>query len=854
MQPKTYILFLFCIFIQFCSYGQDKNEFTQSRILILLDESSSMIQPWAGGKEKIKIANELILKIMDSVYSVNGEVEFSLRVFGNQHTVPEHDCNDTKNEVAFSKYNKTQMEFRLEDLHPLGVTPIAYALSEAAEKDLVDEKHNAYSIILITDGGESCGGDICDVMLRLIKNKVYFRPYILNLEEDPEIKKEYSCMGDYLQVTKKSDIPIAVGTIVEAFRPMLKISKDDYKALQAINVPSVLKVKPPVIKSGKPKDTAAVETPKKKLVDTIAAQPKPEPKHTITAGEEIKRPEPLKMRRIQFGPPVKLYTGIAKTFKPHYLDADVPDIKMLVPEVLPVRPAPAKLVAIPFRGMRKLKITKPEPYTPEPLAIEVPDVKPMQPDVVAVRPAPLKMTAIPFKGMKKQKIIKEELNTPEPLTAAIPDIKMLQPEVVAVRPAPAKMTAIPLKGMKKLKITKFEPIVPEPLAISVPDVKILQPDVVAVRPAPVKMTAISLKGAKKMKINRQEPVIPEPLTVAIPAIKYLEPDVVKPPVERPAAFKLTRLKPTQFKMHLLYGGTFFDADLKPLKLSAPPQLKPLAVTTPNTNPVKPAPKTPPAKTGEYTVNHEDASETTLEVYLTNGKGKFYSTTPQVILTDPETNKELKKFYRFVDAAGNPDPITNLPAGIYDLSIVGRDDLLAHVDMQPGKKTKVYIKVKNFSLYFYYKNAPDRPVTEFKALVIQRNTENGKQIVQKCTERLEYEPGNYHIQISTFPEDVRNIDLDAESAGGIAIEQPGFLKITPEVKTNSVTLWQQSGERFLSFYTLELNNPNSHSDHLQIQPGHYQVQYSNGTTNLSSSNRVISFEIKSNQETEVKLVK
>ena len=163
--------------------------------------------------------------------------------------MPEHDCHDTRNEVPFSKDNRTQMALRLADMHPLGVTPIAYSLQQAAENDLTDEAHYAYSIILITDGGESCNGDICEVVKTLIAKKVYFKPYIISLVDYAPLKTEYSCLGDYLQVTNEKEIPKAVGTIVEAYRPMLTLSKEEYKQIQTIlaNPPSVLKVNIPAV-------------------------------------------------------------------------------------------------------------------------------------------------------------------------------------------------------------------------------------------------------------------------------------------------------------------------------------------------------------------------------------------------------------------------------------------------------------------------------------------------------------------------------------------------------------------------------------------------------------------------------
>ena len=138
MRFTAVFLFLLCFFSDRSALAQKGGDLTQSRILILLDESSSMIQTWSNGRPKYKAADELIIRLMDSIYAVNPQVEFSLRVFGHQHTVAENNCYDTKNEVAFSRDNRVQMAYRLEDIKPLGVTAIAYSLTQAAEFDLKD--------------------------------------------------------------------------------------------------------------------------------------------------------------------------------------------------------------------------------------------------------------------------------------------------------------------------------------------------------------------------------------------------------------------------------------------------------------------------------------------------------------------------------------------------------------------------------------------------------------------------------------------------------------------------------------------------------------------------------------------
>lgn len=180
-----------------------------------------MLQPWSQQANRFQTAGQIVVRLMDSIYAVNPAVEFGLRVYGHQSPAQNNDCFDSKQEVLFSKNNVTQMDLRLSSIHPYGVSPIAYSLKEAALNDLVDEAHNAYSIILITDGGESCGGNICDVVQQLIERKIYFKPYILSLVQYEPLRKQYECLGSYLQVAKPGDIPQAIHNIVEAYRPML---------------------------------------------------------------------------------------------------------------------------------------------------------------------------------------------------------------------------------------------------------------------------------------------------------------------------------------------------------------------------------------------------------------------------------------------------------------------------------------------------------------------------------------------------------------------------------------------------------------------------------------------------------
>lgn len=198
----------------------------QPRILLLVDGSSSMLSPWQqgiAGPDRFHTAARVIAAIVDSIYAINPEVEFGLRVYGHQYPAQEQNCRDSRREVSFSKDNRTQLALRMASLAPAGVSPIAWSLREAAENDLMDEAHYAYSIILITDGGESCGGDICAIARLLLEKKIFFRPYVLSLAGDPGLKMQYDCLGRFLTASNEPGVTSSIRTIIDDYRPLLRL-------------------------------------------------------------------------------------------------------------------------------------------------------------------------------------------------------------------------------------------------------------------------------------------------------------------------------------------------------------------------------------------------------------------------------------------------------------------------------------------------------------------------------------------------------------------------------------------------------------------------------------------------------
>ena len=120
---------------------------------LIFDASNSM---WGQieGKAKIAIAKDVMYRVIDELPD---KTEVALRLYG--HSTPFRDegaCEDTELVFPFGEIDKERLKEVVQEITPLGTTPIAYALEQVAEdfQDTVGEKR----VVLVTDGIEACDG------------------------------------------------------------------------------------------------------------------------------------------------------------------------------------------------------------------------------------------------------------------------------------------------------------------------------------------------------------------------------------------------------------------------------------------------------------------------------------------------------------------------------------------------------------------------------------------------------------------------------------------------------------------------------------------------------------------------
>ena len=172
------------------SFGAQAN--AASRIEYILDVSGSM-NAMAGGETRMAAAKKAIGEAVQGI--PEGSI-VALRLYA--HRIPPGDkagsCKDTELVIPFGPINKSQFLATVNATNPLGQTPIAYSLEQAAN-DFTAGADEAQTIILVSDGEESCGGDPVGVAKALIARGFKIKINVIGLEVDANAKNQLSSIA-----------------------------------------------------------------------------------------------------------------------------------------------------------------------------------------------------------------------------------------------------------------------------------------------------------------------------------------------------------------------------------------------------------------------------------------------------------------------------------------------------------------------------------------------------------------------------------------------------------------------------------------------------------------------------------
>ena len=156
-----------------------------SKIMVVLDASGSM---WGqiDGRAKIEIAREAMA---DFLKNTEPEVEIGLIAYGHRR---KGDCDDIE-VLAAPTTDRSKLLQQVNALTPRGKTPLSDAVRVAAEALKFEE--NAASVMLITDGLETCGGDPCALGKELEQLGVDFVCHVVGFDVQGLATGDLECLA-----------------------------------------------------------------------------------------------------------------------------------------------------------------------------------------------------------------------------------------------------------------------------------------------------------------------------------------------------------------------------------------------------------------------------------------------------------------------------------------------------------------------------------------------------------------------------------------------------------------------------------------------------------------------------------
>lgn len=165
-------------------------------LLLVMDSSGSMAEPTGGGQTRIQAAKSALHTVVDETPE---SLQLGLRVYGAS-VFDRSDpgaCTDSELVVPIGADNRDQLRAEIDQYQPFGETPIAHSLAEAG-KDLAttSEAEHTRTIVLVSDGEETCVPDPCPVAEQLARDGINVHVNVVGLNVAGTARDQLTCIAD----------------------------------------------------------------------------------------------------------------------------------------------------------------------------------------------------------------------------------------------------------------------------------------------------------------------------------------------------------------------------------------------------------------------------------------------------------------------------------------------------------------------------------------------------------------------------------------------------------------------------------------------------------------------------------
>ena len=160
---------------------------SDQKAIIVLDASGSM---WGRveGKTKIEVARGVISNLLKDW---DPKVQLGIVAYGHRQ---KGNCGDIQTLIPVGRVNSNRIMSKVNGLNPKGKTPLSQAVRQAAQALRFTE--DKATVILVSDGRETCNADPCGVARDLEKAGVDFTVHVVGFDIKEQEKAQLQCMAD----------------------------------------------------------------------------------------------------------------------------------------------------------------------------------------------------------------------------------------------------------------------------------------------------------------------------------------------------------------------------------------------------------------------------------------------------------------------------------------------------------------------------------------------------------------------------------------------------------------------------------------------------------------------------------
>jgi 6-phosphogluconolactonase (cycloisomerase 2 family)/Mg-chelatase subunit ChlD len=206
----------------------------------ILDASGSMVAD-LGGQARLQIAQDAVGSLSAGLPA---SINASLWVYG--HRVEQENqaesCRDIEQVIGLGPVDAQQFDTVAHSFEAKGYTPITDALLQAASS-LPVGPNERNTIVLVSDGEETCGGDPCALAAELAASDIKLEIHTIGLAVDDVTRAQLQCIaensgGTYTDADSAEGLGLALEGAAEA------AADDTFSIVEGLGRPTVVVVSP----------------------------------------------------------------------------------------------------------------------------------------------------------------------------------------------------------------------------------------------------------------------------------------------------------------------------------------------------------------------------------------------------------------------------------------------------------------------------------------------------------------------------------------------------------------------------------------------------------------------------------